>query len=277
MPENYAMPAQPFGKNQSPEMRLMKKLQHCADARSESTAIIASRFAEREQTKLSIQKNEDVFREALGYSRRHNEDRWRVKLSNSPYLDDLAMGYLVNKEDVTIRSRLEDRKREGLKARRDDADAQIFKRVYAHDLDEEMKALRAEKRELVWKERELQSCRDAEKSDAKIARIRMNKRRQDFERQTAIALRNETTSFGPPAATSRGMRTFGSASQLLELSGSGGLGKNRQKAVARELIERNSVRIRKMLNARLEEEAAALDLEKDRAGSAGGSGDGSVE
>ncbi len=57
MPEDYAAR---FSKGQNPELRLMKKLEHCANARSESTAIIASRLAEREQARLSLRKTDEV-------------------------------------------------------------------------------------------------------------------------------------------------------------------------------------------------------------------------
>ena len=66
MPEDYGLR---FAKGQDPEMRQVKRLEHCAVARAESTAIIAARLATREQTKMSLAKQDEV---RLSVERRSN-------------------------------------------------------------------------------------------------------------------------------------------------------------------------------------------------------------
>ncbi|CAD7941630.1 unnamed protein product [Amoebophrya sp. A120] len=185
MPEDYAAR---FSKGQNPELRLMKKLEHCANARCESTAIIASRLAEREQARLSLRKTDEVYREALGFNRRFGEERWVRKLSKSPYLTDLATEYTLMTDEQDMQRVLNESKAGHVSVRKREAEEHILQKAYSHGIDEEMAYLRAEKRELYWKERELKALRDKERTDSRIARIRANKRQETLLRQTELAV-----------------------------------------------------------------------------------------
>mmetsp|Transcript_13594 Transcript_13594/g.33428 ORF Transcript_13594/g.33428 Transcript_13594/m.33428 type:complete len:276 (+) Transcript_13594:181-1008(+) len=184
MPEDYGTR---FAKGQDPGLRLMKKMEHCANARADSTAIIATRLAERENAKLSLQKSDEVYKEALGFHRRYTEERWRKKLDKSPYLVDLGTEYAVQSEEQEIRRTLQQNKSESLLDRRKQAENQILQRAYGHGMDEEMAFLRAEKKELIGKEKELVAIRDKERTDARISRIRANMRKETQIRQAALA------------------------------------------------------------------------------------------
>lgn len=128
--------------------RLVRRMEHCAKAREESTKILSFRYAEREQVRASLQKEKELYRDALASNKKQGEDRWRSKLTQSPYLTDLCGVAEKMEEEQKIRQLVSERKEQILDKRKKDAHTTIFQRALLER--DEVGVLRAEKRDLMY-------------------------------------------------------------------------------------------------------------------------------
>ncbi len=100
----------------------------------------------------------------------------------------LATEYTLMTDEQDMQRVLNESKAGHVSVRKREAEEHILQKAYSHGIDEEMAYLRAEKRELYWKERELKALRDKERTDSRIARIRANKRQETMLRQAELAV-----------------------------------------------------------------------------------------
>eukprot|EP00392_Amoebophrya_sp_AT5.2_P010752 g10819.t1 len=180
-------------------------MEHCAQAREASTRVLSLRFAERDVIRSSLQRESMAVKDAHVEARLQSNERWAGKLQKSPYLADLAAASERIEEEQRIRDKVAERKKNVLAKRQQEAETakkalehaglheemflnffsvQVIQRML-NDKDE-LEALRAEKRYLMHREKELQSVRDLEKTRAKCARVDAERRHALLDREHAL-------------------------------------------------------------------------------------------
>ena len=119
-------------------------------------------------------------------ARKQSENRWGLKLRNSPYGEDLGHNHDVSSEQQRIQALIDARKKQILFERQTDAQTAIIQRGLSGGNEGLLANLRAEKRSLVAREKELIALRDVEKSKAKIGKIEAERRGKQLQREQMI-------------------------------------------------------------------------------------------
>lgn len=172
------------GREKENQVRLRRKMEHCANARDESTQLLSVRCSQREATKAAKMEAEEVFRAALAMQKRAGEKRWSGMLRQSPYLRDMAGEFDRHYEEQEIRELVIRRKGQLMNERHRKARDAVFQGALAEQDD--LQLLRKEKRLLGLKERELLSVRDVEKTQSRSMKIESDRRAFLLERQRAL-------------------------------------------------------------------------------------------
>ncbi|CAD7932109.1 unnamed protein product [Amoebophrya sp. A25] len=167
--------------------RLLRRMEHCAKAREASTRVLSLRFAERDCVRSSLQRESMAVKDALIAARKDSDMRWRAKMSNSPYLSNLAAESEKIAEEQRIRNKINDRKQQIMKQRKLEAETAVIQRVLNEG--DELEDLRHQKKALWARERELQCMRDLEKTKARCARVDAERRHQQLEREHQLLQR----------------------------------------------------------------------------------------
>ena len=182
--KRFGKPTDPEGQRDAKFTRLMRRMEHCANARDESTKILSERTAERDLVKDVQLREQHQLRNDLATNKKVMAERWRGKLSSSPYLNDLVSEHEKKEETLRVRAMLEERKGRILSERKQLAANQIFQQALQETSADELGILRAEKRAL--DEKHLMALRDVEKTRSKQSKIDADRRQKALERQQLL-------------------------------------------------------------------------------------------
>lgn len=152
--------------------KLVRKLEICAAVRAQSARKMSHRCSQREVVKNQMLAERRRHHERIYSSAREREDRWSRRLHRSPFTIDLLA---ENQRIQEMREReLEEQKQLEAHNRARAAQDALFRRV----TDAEKIDVRAERRQLLEKEKHLKALRAVEKSSNRMARILEDRRRQ---------------------------------------------------------------------------------------------------
>lgn len=143
--------------------KLVRKLEICAAVRAQSARKMSHRCSQREVVKNQMLAERRRHHERIYSSAREREDRWSRRLHRSPFTIDLLA---ENQRIQEMREReLEEQKQLEAHNRARAAQDALFRRV----TDAEKIDVRAERRQLLEKEKHLKALRAVEKSSIQSA------------------------------------------------------------------------------------------------------------
>ncbi|KAJ8612269.1 hypothetical protein CTAYLR_002932 [Chrysophaeum taylorii] len=137
-------------------------------ARARAAEVLAKKFADRDRVKAKILEDQEVARARMRQGREEKLKRWKQRTQHSPFLVDLVAEHERLDEENKVRLDAEARRARALEKKRIALQQQVIVRALREDND--LDALRREKRAIVDEERRLKALLDLEKvqSRAKV-------------------------------------------------------------------------------------------------------------
>lgn len=130
-------------------------------ARARAAEVLAKKFAERDRVKAKLLQDQELSRSRVRHCRDEKLKRWKQKTQHSPFLVDLVAEHERLDEENKVRLEAEARQTRLLEKQRVALQQQVIVRALREEND--LDALRREKRAIVEEERRLKALLDLEK------------------------------------------------------------------------------------------------------------------
>jgi len=155
-----------------------------AIARAESAEIMSRKFAERDQMKTRMIKQQKFQRRRKEQKRQKNVTDWQKKMKRSPFMVNLVAENERIDEENRVRLREESRRERLLAQQKAKVKNEIVLKALAESSD--LEALRREKRAIQMEEKRLKALLDLEKTNAHRKQDLLAAQRAERQRKQAV-------------------------------------------------------------------------------------------
>lgn len=152
-------------------------------ARARAAEVLAKKFAERDRVKAQLLEEQEVARTRVRQGREEKLKRWKQKTQHSPFLVDLVAEQERLDEENKVRLEAEARQARLLERQRLALQQQVIVRALREEND--LYALRREKRAIVEEERRLKALLDLEKVQTRAKIDMLAAERAERQRKAA--------------------------------------------------------------------------------------------